>query len=158
MITTDRLVLRRWTPDDSDVFISLADDPSIAKWTGRSIPSSELFNYYLNLDTSFAVQSDRKVIGNISFFKNSTTSALNRLNVYEAAFYLLPEYQGFGYASEAFGAACNYMFNRVLADAVIVGILKDNIKAKEFIIRAGGQFCFERETDNRETEDFYVLI
>ena len=158
MIITDRLVLRRWTQDDSDVFISLADDPSIAKWTGRSIPSSELFNYYLSLDTSFAVQSDEKVIGNISFFRNSTTSALNRLNVYEAAFYLLPEYQGFGYASEAFGAACNYMFKGFLADAVIVGILKDNIRAKEFIHKAGGRFCFERETGNRETEDFYVLI
>lgn len=158
MIKTDRLLLRRWEEKDRKRFIELAEDPEVSRWTGRTVPASDLFSYYMSLDTSFAVELEGEVIGNVSFFRNSTTSSVKRLSVFEASFYFLPQYQGQGYATEAFSEACRSMFSNKTADAVLVGILDGNSRAVSFITGNGGSYCFERKTGNGELEKFYVLV
>ena len=158
MILTERLILRSWKEEDRQEFIGLAEDPEVSCWTGRTVSSEEIFSYYLSLDTSYAVVLEGRVIGNVSFFRNSTTSSAERMNVYEASFYFLPEFQGKGYATEAFRAACDHVFSSLHADAVLVGILEGNSRAVSFIQKNGGRYCFTRKTASGEDEMFYVLV
>lgn len=156
-IKTRRLMLRNWAETDRDDFIKLSEDPHISEWTGRSVPASELFSYYLQTGTAFAVLYEGKTIGNFSLFRNSLTRGIRAVNVMECAFYTLPQFHGQGLGSEALKALLEYARNEQRADAVICGSYSSNERSLRFIKRNGGAYCFSRELPSGKTEEFFVF-
>ena len=154
---TERLVLRRWRPEDRNDFLRLSDDPRVLRWTGRRVPSGELFAHYVALDTAFAVTLDGEVIGNISLFRNSVTEVFDSLEIYECAFYLFPEHQGRGFGTESLQAVLSYARSILGADAVIAGAMPDNERSIRMIEKNGGAFCFCRKRPSVPDERFYVF-
>ncbi|MBR5070398.1 MAG: GNAT family N-acetyltransferase [Oscillospiraceae bacterium] len=157
VLKTERLTLRRWRMQDREEFLRLSDDPEILRWTGRRVPSDELFRYYVSLDTAFAVIADGEVAGNISLFKNSVTDSFRCLDIYECTFYLFPQHQGKGYGTEALRAVLSYARSQLCADAVIAGAMPDNLRSIEMIKKNGGTFCFLRQRPSVPDEQFYVF-
>ena len=151
-----RVALRRWRPEDRGAFIRLAEDPEILEWTGRTAKTDELFDYYLKLDSSFAVTMNDEVIGAVSLFENSMTRSVRALKLYEIAFYLFPKDQGAGLGREAVHMAIIAAGERFGADAVIAGTSVENDRARHLIEREGGRYCFSREGASF-TEAFYVI-
>ena len=156
-LKTERLDLRNWKESDREAFLWLADAPGIKERTGRTVSAEALFGYYQTLDTSFAVLLDGNVIGNCSLFSNSVTRSVRSLSVLECAFYVHPSYQGRGFGSEALNAVLDLAFSEKLANAVIAGVLSDNVTAEDFIRRNGGRYCFSRPLQGGGTERFYLF-
>jgi len=152
VIKTERLTLRNWAYSDENDFVRLADDPSVLRWTGRTVPVREMFLNYVASDTAFAVLLGGEVIGCVSLFKNRLTQSATGLDLYETAFYLFPEEQGKGYGSEAVKAVLDHAFRKLGADGVIAGTMLDNRPAHKLIESLGGVYCF-----TREEEDFYLF-
>ena len=132
--------------------------PGIGETTAaKIIEYREANGYYQTLDTSFAVLLDGNVIGNCSLFSNSVTRSVRSLSVLECAFYVHPSYQGRGFGSEALNAVLDLAFSEKLANAVIAGVLSDNVTAEDFIRRNGGRYCFSRPLQGGGTERFYLF-
>ena len=158
LIRTERLTLRNWSGKDRDDFLRLAEDPMISTWTGRTVPANELFEYYLQTGTAFAVIFEGKIIGNISLFSNSLTRGIRKLSVLECAFYILPQFHGHGLGTEALGALLGYARTDLWTDAVICGSFSDNEQSLNFIRKNGGVYIFSRTLRSGKTEEFYLFV
>ena len=156
-MSKDGVKLRRWRSDEESVFVRLSEDPQVSRWTGRTVPSEELFGYYLSLSTAFAIENEGEVVGSISMFTNSLTRGMRSLSVYECAFYLFPSYWGMGLGTKALRELLEFARNEIGADAILAGALRENERSKKMIEANGGRYCFSRELSVDEKEDFFVF-
>lgn len=119
LLTTTRLVLRRFQPADADVFQRYRSDPGVARyqsWTAP-VPSAEaarLVDEFATGDAAapgwfqYAIDLDGTLIGDIGVLLHD-----NRVQA-EIGFTIAADHQGHGYATEAVLAVLDDLFARGL--------------------------------------------
>lgn len=115
MITTDRLELRRFRPEDAEAFAAYRSDPAVAHYQSWDAP----FSLDLARTTvagfatgdplqpgwfQYAIALDGLLIGDIGL--NTFTNLMQA----DIGYTLAPAYQGKGYATEAVRALLEHLF------------------------------------------------
>jgi RimJ/RimL family protein N-acetyltransferase len=126
-ITTEHLILRRYTPDDAQDIVAFASHPSVARATPDFEATDEGVQKYIELQNSYQpfekdkcfdlaieLKEEGKVIGLLSFVYREHRQG-------EIGYALGADYRGQGLATEAAGALVSYAFgtlglHRVQAD------------------------------------------
>lgn len=153
-LRTDRLLLRRWRPDDLDPFASLCRDPEVMKFIGpgkirnrqQTKKSIEAFEQEWQEKGfgPFAVEllESRSFIG---FTGLSTPTFLPEIMpAVEIGWRLARDHWGQGYATEAAQASLKFGLEYLRLPAIVSIIQRDNKASRKVIKKIG--MCFDRET------------
>ena len=118
-LRTERLVVRRFRPDDAAAFAAYRSDPEVARYQGWDAPfpleAAERFVAEMaaaHPDTpgewyQLAVDVAGRLVGDVAVHVDSGDPRLARIG-----FTLAPDAQGQGYATEAVTAVLGYLFGR----------------------------------------------
>ncbi|WP_405061741.1 GNAT family N-acetyltransferase [Kribbella sp. NBC_01505] len=115
-VQTERLTLRRFTPDDATAFAAYRSDPEVARYQSWEAPVSEpealtTVTGYGTGDPDapgwfqYAVDLDGMLIGDLGLHLDEN------LMQAELGFTLAPAYQGKGYATEAVRGLLDHLFS-----------------------------------------------
>jgi [ribosomal protein S5]-alanine N-acetyltransferase len=139
MMETERLKLRRFTPDDRDDFSELIRDKMRSPYAAydEQFPTDDegiksTLAYFAGTDEFFAVvwKAERKVIGFI---------ALNRIDeeTRNLGYCIHSAYQGRGYAGEAVAAVIGYAKYTLKQRRLVAGTAEANIPSVWLLQSAG---------------------
>ena len=146
--------LRRINEGDRDFFISLQENEKVTRGTGRSLPASELFDYYIDREYSYIVLYEGKKAGFAAFYRNSMTDSFEHLKIAEVTYALMPEQWGRGIGTEAMDLLLKEA-GKAGFDCVLAGAFTDN-PASGCILRKKGIRIFSRFYGDREEEIFLI--
>ncbi|TCC40004.1 N-acetyltransferase [Kribbella capetownensis] len=115
LVRTERLSLRRFSPDDAEAFAAYRSDPDVARYQSWDAPlpladALKTVEDFANGDPlkpgwfQYAVDLDGVLIGDIGF------NLHENLRQAELGFTLAPEHQGKGYATEAVRGLLDQLF------------------------------------------------
>lgn len=115
LVRTERLSLRRFTPDDAEAFAAYRSDPEVARYQSWDAPlplaeALKTVGDFANGDPAkpgwfqYAVDLDGVLIGDIGL------NLHENLRQAELGFTLAPEHQGKGYATEAVRGLLDHLF------------------------------------------------
>jgi RimJ/RimL family protein N-acetyltransferase len=115
LVRTERLGLRRFTPEDAAAFAAYRSDPDVARYQSWDAPlplaeAQKTVENFANGDPmkpgwfQYAVDRDGVLIGDIGL------NLHENLMQAELGFTLAPEYQGQGYATEAVRGLLDQLF------------------------------------------------
>lgn len=115
-LTTERLTLRPWRPDEADVLFEIRANPVVAKWLGSPEPwrdteqaLNEITMWRRRLDQDDALGTWAIVPDDESAPVGSVSLSRIRLGKeFEIGWYLHPDATGNGWATEAARAALTY--------------------------------------------------
>ena len=149
VIETERLLLRRFTANDTDAIFAVIGDPiamqyypqkftrdDAAKWVERNLRRYDENGYGI---FAVALKSSGEVIGDCGLAQQSVEG----LPHLEVGYHLQRRHWGLGYATEAAAACMKYAFRQLAADKVISLIRPDNVPSRRVAERNGMQV--ERE-------------
>ena len=148
MIETERLILRSskmeeqkrlWEilmiPEVNKWYLvgakKYANDPSHWTWEVQEkfykskvdkADNNDVFVWSVFLKPEYTNSGNEEVIGQISAQENGED-----ITIRDVGWYIDPNYQGKGYATEASKAMINYMFKKVEINAIFSSAVKDNI-------------------------------
>jgi|SRR6218665_1612424 len=172
-IITERLMLRKLTPEDLDDMFLLDSNPDVVKYVGKqpltkkeeSLKMIEnLISQYENNGTArLAVieKENNRFIG-WSGIKLLTEEVNGFKNIYELGYRFLPEFWGKGYATESAQASLDLGFNQLNADKIYAYADIDNQTSNYILTKLGfenkgtfldkGDICnwYELEKNNRK--------
>jgi RimJ/RimL family protein N-acetyltransferase len=142
-LETDRLIVRPWTPEDRAAFTALTYDPAVMEYVHGGQPYSEA-----EVDEWFARQARwmaehdvcmgaliEKVSGRLVGITG--TQPLGTTGNFEIGWWLARDVWGRGYATEAGGAAMNYVLGTLGHKRVLAIIHPDNEPSKRVVGRLG---------------------
>lgn len=145
-IETERLILRDWTPEDSEPFITHTNVPAVMRWLGGVKTSAEMGEVIARLTrwqvergfTFWVVErkADGALLGmcglKIADGENSkVTGAI------EIGWRLREDAWGQGYALEAAQASLNHAFNALQAERVVAITFRQNAPSWGLMRRLG---------------------
>ena len=147
IITTDRLLLRRFTNDDLEHIYQLDNDPEVMRYNngGISTPldiiATEILPTMLPTDTEqpylgfWAVEdlSDNMFIGWVSLRRDSTTSATIGYRFVKASW-------GQGFATEAMGRIVSMAFENTKLISIEATTYEDNLASIRVMEKLGMHF------------------
>jgi RimJ/RimL family protein N-acetyltransferase len=155
MLTTDRLLLRRWRPDDRAPFAAMNADPAVRRFfsglltRAQSDASAARFDAAIERDGFglFALELPGEA-GFIGFtglmrvtFEAPFTPAV------EIGWRLAPAYQGRGLATEAARACLDFGFNNLGLSEIVAFTVPDNTASRRVMDKLGMAYD---ERDNFE--------
>ena len=146
-LETDRLNFRQWQESDFSSFSSYFDDEETAKYVGGKKTKEEAWrlmaayvgHYQLKGFGYLAIEekSTAKLVGCVGLWKSDPWPEL------EMGYWLLPEMQGKGYATEASQKVMEYAFDTLKIDTLVSYIDPDNEPSIKLAKRLGAIY----ETD-----------
>ncbi|WP_432941630.1 GNAT family N-acetyltransferase [Kribbella sp. CA-253562] len=146
ILSTERLVLRRFRDDDAAALAAYRSMPEVARYQSWDAPyplekAIETVRLYAGGDPEqpgwfqYAIDLDGVLIGDIGLNLDET------LRQAELGFTLAPAYQGQGYASEAVGALLDHLFTQRNLHRVSAECDARNVASARLLERLG----FQRE-------------
>ncbi len=164
-LETERVVIRRFTPDDAPDLLSYAGDPAVMAWIPQGTMTVNEMPNYTAVNTSdeaadFMVvhKRARRVIGHISFHPWFAE------NTWEIGWVFHPAYQRQGLATEAARAVMDHAFGVMHIHRLIATCQPQNPASwrvmEKLGLRREGHFlrCIYRGDDGWWDEYFYALL
>lgn len=161
-IETERLRLRRFTPDDLDAVRRIYGDPEVLRymWDGRPRTEEQIRDALAFLMGGWEKrgigmwaivhQAHGEVIGRCGFtFLPGTTEA-------EIGYILARAYWGSGYATEAASASLRYGFEQLGLDRIVAVTRPDHLVSQRVLRKLG--LTFERDAHYYGAEQVYYAI
>ncbi|MBE6845711.1 MAG: GNAT family N-acetyltransferase [Ruminococcus sp.] len=159
LFSTDRLIVRKFTPADYDDLADILTDVEVTYFEPydtftREACIQEAINFS-NSDEFYAVVLEGKVIGKIYFSDKGYGS-------YEIGYTFNKEYQGNGYASESIKGMMKYAFSTLGVRRIFAEIDTRNSKSIRLVERVGmrkeaeHKELFPRKGENDVYNDFFV--
>jgi len=147
---TERLVLRRFTPDDADLLVALDADPAVMRFltggkpTPRSIIAAEVLPRILALPQGYgqwAAQSpDGDFLGWFALTPVSSALGGHRPGVAELGYRLRQEAWGRGLATEGARALVDLAFGELGMRRVVAQTMTVNTRSRRVLEKAGLTF------------------
>ncbi|MEU0299630.1 GNAT family N-acetyltransferase [Streptomyces sp. NPDC006175] len=151
-LTTERLLMRPFAPEDADAVHTACQDPEIQRWTVVPSPytraDAELFTGKLCPEGwhdgsmyNFAVlrREDAQLVGALGVNNRYLPGT------YEVGYWTAKEHRGAGYTTEALAEAARWAFTALAADRVEWRTEIGNTASRSVALRAG----FRMEGDQR---------
>ncbi len=159
LFSTDRLTVRKFTPDDHDDLADILTDVEVTYFEPyetftKEACVQEAINFS-NSNEFYAVVLDEKVIGKIYFSDK-------RYGSYEIGYTFNKAYQGNGYASESIKGMMKYAFSTLSVRRIFAEIDTRNSKSIKLVERVGmrkeaeHKELFPRKGENDVYNDFFV--
>jgi len=159
IFTTDRLSVRRFTPDDSADLADILSDPEVTYFepypTFRREDCADEAVKLSESEEFYAVVLRDKVIGKIYFSRKGS-------GTYEIGYTFAKAYQRKGYATESIRAFFGYAFSELDVRRIIANIDTRNVRSFSLAERVGmrreatHREIFPRKDDENVFSDFYV--
>ncbi len=158
-LKTERLALRKLSPDDANEIYFLRSDEDINKYIDRlKATSIEDANNFINktnhaiennecIDWVIAFKDDSRLIGSICLWNFSIAE-----NKAEVGYELLPDFQGKGIAQEALSAVIVFGFEVIRLKTIEAYTHKENLQSTKLLEK----FNFKRDFDSESKIDFTV--
>lgn len=145
-LETERLVIRPWTPADRPAFASVVSDPEVTRYINSGLPYSEKdIDEFLNRQARQLAEYDvcmgalvEKASGRIVGIAG--TQPLGTTGQYEIGWIMERAVWGRGYATEAGGAAMEYVFRTLDRPRVVAIIDPPNEASKRVAARLGMEY------------------
>jgi RimJ/RimL family protein N-acetyltransferase len=142
---TKRLLLRRWTRDDREVFAQINADPEVMRYRFKPLTPEQSFDLIDNIEACFdrhgfgqwAVEriEDRQVIGFIGLEVADDDAPFSPL--VHIGWHLARDAWGYGYATEGANAALDYVFKEVGLAEVVAHTTSVNGRSRAVMRRLG---------------------
>lgn len=159
LFTTERLLVRKFTPDDFEDLAEILTDPEVTYFEPyETFTKEKCVQEAINFSKSeefFAVVLENKVIGKIYFSKEDFGS-------FEIGYTFNGKYQGKGYAYESIHGMICYAFSTLEARRIFAEINTRNTKSVKLAERLGmrreaeHKEVFPRKENQNIFDDFYV--
>lgn len=153
MLTTERLLLRKWTEDDADSLFEYAKAPDIGPIAGwkphRSKEESlEIIKNVLNGEECYAIceKNSNTAIGAIELRLNKYTDMTDKDDECELGYWLGKPFWNRGYMTEAAKEIIRHAFEDLGMNAVWCGYYDGNIKSKRVQEKVG--FVYHHTCEN----------
>lgn len=140
-LETERLNFRQWRESDFGDFSNYFADEETAKYVGGKktreeawrLMASYIGHYHLKGFGYLAVEekSSDKLVGSVGLWKSEPWPQL------ELGYWVLPEMQGKGYATEAAGRVKEYAFTTLKSETLVSYIAPDNTASAKLAERLG---------------------
>jgi RimJ/RimL family protein N-acetyltransferase len=134
-IVTDRLRLRRSSPEDADEISVYRSDPDVHRWQGWGRTDPEAIRAEIHemagrepgapggwVQLSVEERETGRLVGDVGL-----SPAEGEPGVIKVGYTIAPAFQGRGYATEAIAALVTYAFDRLGADVVRAYASADNV-------------------------------
>ena len=140
-ISTQRFIIRELCESDYPEFERTLNEAQkscfgngegFLKWLISQYPAMDIINGLISFGM-FDKQS-KKLVGTIGVGKHDD------LHEPEIFYYLLPEYRGYGFATEAVKAVTKWVFENYNIPYIIGTVSTDNVKSQHVLERCGYQF------------------
>jgi RimJ/RimL family protein N-acetyltransferase len=163
MFTTDRLLVRHFTPDDLDEFAALCADPVVMRYMGdgETLPRSEVERWIGICQTKYATRG----YGTSAVFERESGRFVGYCGVVRApdrdfdeivyAYHI--EFWGKGYATEVGRAMLDYVFARSSLAQIWATIHGENANSMHVAEKLGLRFV-RKETYEDGSSTMYYLI
>ncbi|WP_182085244.1 GNAT family N-acetyltransferase [Aureimonas sp. ME7] len=145
-LATERLILRRWREADQPIFHRLNADPTIMRFFDKRLPRAEadaaMDRWNAGLDEnrmSFLAaerRTDGAVIGTIGL-SPIVEDAYPFAPAVQIGWRLVPEAEGFGYATEGARACLAYGFERLDLAEIVAQCVVENRASEAVMLRLG---------------------
>ena len=152
MLTTDRLILRRWEESDAESLFEYARDPEVGPIAGwpphQSIEESrEIIRTVFNGAEAYAVclREDNRAIGAIELKLNGHTDLTERGDECELGYWLGKPFWGQGIMPEAVKEMLRRAFEDLGMQKVWIGYYEGNTKSKRVQEKAGFRYQWKSE-------------
>jgi RimJ/RimL family protein N-acetyltransferase len=156
MIITDRLMLRRWRPEDREPYAAMMTDPEVGYWLGSTqtrevvIASMERFNVGLEANGYgfFAMErrTDSQFIGAVELA--DLNPVLPLAPGHELGWRLARHAWGHGYATEAAHALLRFGFDRLNFPEILAFTAVSNTRSHAVMERLGMRRDESRDFDH----------
>lgn len=155
-LTSDRLHLRKYSPDDLETFISILSNPNTIKYlpSNEPWPRAKVEKWLLGSRAHWVKEGfgwwilehkiDERAIGWCGLQKLESTGEV------EVLYLLAEEYWGQGLATEGAKLSIEYGFNSVGLDEIIGLVLEGNLASIRVLEKAGLSFRERAEYFNLE--------
>lgn len=169
-LTSERLILRKWTLDDVEDLYEYAKNELVGPSAGwkahKDINESlEIIKMFIDSDEVYAIElkNEKKVIGSIGIHRRIPDEKLKDLNQREIGYVLNPAYWGNEYALEASNILIKYGFDTLNLDLIWCAHFSENMKSKRVIEKANFNYKFKKNRtlcrlDNKEVTTLYYNI
>ena len=147
MLTTERLILRRWEDSDAEDLYEYAKDPDIGPITGWPVhknveESLDAIRNVLKADETYAIclRENGRVIGSISLKMKGDTDFTDRDDECEMGFWIGKPYWGQGMMPEAAEELLRHAFEDIGMRCVWCGYYGGNTKSKRVQEKCGFRY------------------
>lgn len=161
-ITTRRLTIRNWRPDDLDVFHTINSDAQVMEFFPfrRSRAQSAAFLERLTSDidrrgfgfTALELRETGTCIGFAGLHPDDVVPTLPPQTV-EIGWRLAPQYWGKGYVTEAAAALVEFGFGKLGLDQIVSFAVWNNVRSLAVMERLGMQRDAEHDFDHPRVPD-----
>lgn len=141
-LETDRLLLRRFRPEDAEDCFAFLSDERTCHWDGGYEPFAAMDEEYARLMEKFAGQENRfmmalkaggKVIGTVNIFEDSRRV----VEAMEIGYVVSPTYRRCGYAYEAVKRVIEYLFQDTQTQLISAGAISRNLPSLAMLRKLG---------------------
>lgn len=147
MLTTQRLILRKWTDEDADSLFTYARDPQVGPIAGwpphKSVEESRaVIRNVFNGAECYAIceKGSNRAIGSIELKLNGHTDMTERDDECELGYWLGRPFWGRGYMPEAANALIRRAFEELGMTTVWCGYYDGNRKSKRVQEKIGFEY------------------
>ena len=147
ILTTERLVLRRWTESDAESLYEYAKDPDVGPIAGwpphKNVEESlEVIRNVFNGAECYAIceKGNEKAIGAVELKLNGHTDMTERDDECELGYWLGKPFWGRGYMPEAATELLRHGFEDLGMTTIWCGYYDGNIKSKRVQEKVGFQY------------------
>lgn len=154
MINTKRLEFRKYTMEDLDFLVSMTSNPDVMKYIGKGVPWTleetkqriEKFIGWYELEEGMGLmllinKQDGAPIGHAGLIPQIVEGRSET----EIGYWIVPDYWGQGYASEAAAKCRDFGFQMLNRERLVSIIHFDNTGSKNVARKAG--LTFERQVN-----------
>lgn len=145
MIETERLVLRRWRPDDLEPYAAIMADPEVTDWLGGGQTRAEVAAAIQSFEAeferlgmgalAFERKADRRLVGSGGL--RPVRQDIPLAPAVEVAWRLARDAWGCGYATEAARALFADGFARLELDEIVAFTAETNLRSRAVMERLG---------------------
>lgn len=156
-LETNRLYLRRLTPNDAAAIFQLRSDPVSAKLTGR-VPATDindaiafidkienLISNNISIYWAISYKEEDDLIGTICLWNFDTEN-----NSVEIGYELLPQHQHKGIMAEAIKAVIDFAFKKIMAETITAFPSNDNPPSVAVLEKAGFKLTSDHHQNSHE--------
>ncbi len=169
-LETDRLILRKWKPQDRYDLFEYAKNPLVGPNAGwpphKTIEmSDQIINIFIDSGEVYAVvlKSENKVIGSIGLHDRKPDDKIQIEGQREIGYVLNPDYWGKGYMPEAVLRVLDFGFKEMRQQIIWCLHFEGNDKSRRVIEKCGFKFRFKKKKtlpllEDREVNDWIYNI